>query len=711
MRKKLLSGFLIAGMLLSPMTFMEVDAQGSSIVIYHTNDTHGYMGSGNVPLSKVATLKAETPNSILVDAGDATQGLPMASMTKGEDIMSLMNMAGYDLMTVGNHEFDFGIDQLMANVRAAKFPVLAANVTKDGTPLLKDVQPQGNGCHTVVERDGKKIGFFGLVTTQTKTATNSEGIKGIEFQDEVETAKKEIKELEAEDVDAIIAVAHIGDADAPCTSEDLANALTGEYQNKLTAIIDGHSHTEENKEVNDVEIVQTGYGLNAVGELTLNFDGEEVSTSERLLKEEDVKDVVANKDVEAKLQAIDEAQTEITKQVIGTTPTTLWAGWVGDSNIAMTRMVETNYGDLACDAFIQAGKNMVQNNGNEEDKAMPIVAVENGGGIREALSNGTITKGNLIATFPFSNTLYMKKVTPSILYQMMEISASSMESQDLETGFIKQSASGGFLQIGGFQVTFDPNGEAGQKVAAIRLDGQETVLDKNDTTTQVLLISNNFIMTGGNEALKDLPKYGEAGGELETIQSYIESNLKDGILQNYTTTQNRMQYVGYEAKDYIVSIHITDENGKAVVNKKMSYRVDGGKRINGTTNDQGILEIKVSDGAHGILLADSQKEVYVDNYLGLGVKENKAEGIVFPTLTYIEGQCDPIVEETTDDKEEEKQEEIPDKKDETTPVKPSKNDSEHPNTGDTTNTGMWAFYLLLGAGVALKAGYEQLKEK
>ena len=105
-------------------------AHSEQVVIYHTNDTHGYLagdGSSIIGIDQVAGLKESTPDAILVDAGDATQGMPMASLTKGADVIELMNLAGYDLMTAGNHEFDFGTEQFLSNVALADFPVLAAS--------------------------------------------------------------------------------------------------------------------------------------------------------------------------------------------------------------------------------------------------------------------------------------------------------------------------------------------------------------------------------------------------------------------------------------------------------------------------------------------------------------------------------------------------------------------------------------------------------
>ena len=622
-------------------------AHSEQVVIYHTNDTHGYLagdGSSIIGIDQVAGLKESTPDAILVDAGDATQGMPMASLTKGADVIELMNLAGYDLMTAGNHEFDFGTEQFLSNVALADFPVLAANIYQDGTPLLDGMQEGSDGCHTVMERDGVRIGFFGLTTVQTATATNPTGIAGLEFRDEIETAKKEIDELEQEDVDVIVAVCHLGDGDAPCTSIALADAMTGEYQDKLDVIIDGHSHTVENREQNGILIAQTGSGMTGVGKLTLTVSADEVEATEELLTAADMANVPTKAAVTQKLQQIEASQAELLEESIGQTNTTLWASWIGD--IATTRFVETNFGDLVADAFWDAATSFLQQNGTPEEKTMPVIAVENGGGIREAVPNGEITKGDLIAAFPFSNTLYMKKITPQILYQMMEVSGSLLDGQDPETGMLlQQQISGGFLQIAGFQVVFDPDGAEGEKVVRITLAGQSKPLDRNDTTTQLILVSNNYIMSGGNDytMLADLPKYGEAGGELETIQNYIARCLEDGVLVDYAGLQNRIMMTGgqYQPKDYMAAILVTDEKGNPLPNQALSYRVDGGQRMNANTDGNGFLRITVTDGSHGVRLSDAQAEVYVDNYAGLGMREDALRQ--WPELTFLtDGSCDPV---------------------------------------------------------------------
>ena len=434
MMKKFLSAALILCMPLS----MTVSAQTAGnqedgdavqeVIIYHTNDTHGYLnGDGEeiVGIALAAGLKESTPNSILVDAGDATQGLPLASLTKGADVIELMNLAGYDLMTPGNHEFDFGTETFLSNAQKADFPVLAANIYRNGSPLLKDVQEDSSGCHAVLEQNGVRIGFFGLTTADTASSTNPAGIKDLEFRDEIETAKTEINHLEEEGADVIVAMCHMGNMDASCTSADLADAMTGEYQDKIDIIIDGHSHTVENEETNGILIVQTGSGMAGIGKLTLEVRGDEVSASEELLGPADLADIVPDAAVAERLKQIESSQSDLLGETVGTTETTLWAGQVGV--VALTRLVETNYGNFTADAFRSAAETYLQTLGTDTD--LPVIAVENGGGIRAMSPNGDITMGDLISAFPFSNTIYLKKVTPAILYEVMEVSGTALDGQ------------------------------------------------------------------------------------------------------------------------------------------------------------------------------------------------------------------------------------------------------------------------------------------
>ena len=651
----------------------------TEVTIYHTNDTHGYLegdGESVIGLPLVAGLKNTDENAILVDAGDATQGLPLASLTKGNDVIELMNLADYDLMVPGNHEFDFGTEAFLENVDLAEFPVISANIYRDGSLLLAGTQEGNEGCHTVIERDGVKIGFFGLTTVHTASATNPEGLDGVEFTNEIEAAKAEITHLEEAGADVVIAVTHMGDetGGAPCTSEDLAEAMTGEYAGRLDAIIDGHSHTVENDKVNDVLIVQTGTGLSAVGKLTVSVQpGQDPSLQEELLGVDAFQNIMPDPEVEQKLTEIGAEQEEMLNEEIGALSTTLWAGTIGQ--VPPTRFVETNYGNLAADALADSAKALVRETGTAEDQEMPVIAVENGGGIRAAVTNGNITLGELVSTFPFSNTVYMKKISPQVLYQMMEQSASD-------------------------------------------LDGQETPLDRNDSETKIILAGNNYILSGGSDydMLAGLPKYAEAGGELETIRSYIEKNLENGILTGYAGTEGRISYSGsvYQPKDYTVSVlQIVDEAGNPYADREISYRVDGGEEIMGKTDSDGYLKITLSDGGHGIRVSDAQAEVYVDNYAGIGLVTDAIRPVLKLTAP-APGSEIPVKEQGTPDPEptpepepipEPDPEPVPEPDPEPEPVYPAEDEEAPgdetviPGTGDSSMPQIYAAMALAAVAV------------
>ena len=185
------------------------------------------------------------------------------------------------------------------------------------------------------------------------------------------------------------------------------------------------------------------------------------------------------------------ANEEKLRPVIGNTRTALWGGWVGSSNIA--RVGEINLGSLIADAMAQEARELLASDAYMDSpyKNLPIVALENGGGVRATIKRGAITVGDSINVLPFGNTLAFKEVTPAILYEAMENGVSKVVSQDPETGLI--SGQGGcFPQISGMSFTYDPGkpprdtqaGEEGSRVTAIYLDGSSEPLSRDDTTTK-----------------------------------------------------------------------------------------------------------------------------------------------------------------------------------------------------------------------------------
>lgn len=624
--------------------FASQEARAEKVVIFHTNDVHGHLqgdGTSAVGIDYVAALHASMPDSLLVDAGDATQGMPVVSLSKGASAIELMNAAGYDAMCLGNHEFDFGQDVLLANAEAAEFPLLSANALRQNTgeALLAGVGASGDGACAVLECAGRRIGVFGITTASTSHSTSPANVEGLQFEDEVETARRCIADLAAQEVDAIVALCHLGDGPVSCRAVDLAAELEPEEAAKLSAIVDGHSHTVENVEVNGVLVVQTGCNLANVGKLTLAFDPDgSVSAVEELLDAETVAQLVEPDAAVAEvLTEVSAEQEALMAQMLFDTPTTLWAGWLSESAIsAPTRAVETNLGDVVCDAFRAAAGAYLEGEGLE---SMPVVAVENGGGIREAFARGMVSMGNLVATFPFSNTVVLKKITPRVLRDLFEGSFSSMVGQDEQTGMLLQEAvSGGFLQMAGCDVVCDPNAEVGARVQAITLEGAAEPLDLGDDETPLLLVSNSYVMVGGDSyaAVAGIDPMADLGGELEILQNYLvelagdDNDTESPSLPLYAGTLERLQLRGgYEPASWVVVVRLVDGSGTALPGYAATLEVDASERFDVQSDENGLVYLDVSDGAHAVCLVAADggdvvgPEHYVNNYLGYGLVEDE----------------------------------------------------------------------------------------
>ena len=607
---------------------IDLSQDEKTVTILHTNDMHGSLvGSSSVIGSdRIASLKI-LEDAILADGGDATQGVALASLSQGADVIDIMNTTGYDVMAAGNHEFDYGLDRLAENRQLASFPIISANTYYDGTPLFAGSYNGGttDGESVIIERNGIKIGIFALTTVNTATSTKPEGIVGVEFKDEIETAKKQVEKLDEQGADVIIALTHMGviEDSAGCTSRQLAKAVA---DTELDAIIDGHSHSVVDEVVDGIVIGQTGTGGADVGrmEITVDENGE-VSIDETLLSRAFFENIEPDAATAAKIDEINSKQSEMLAKVIGKTENTLWGGAI--NQISESRVGETNLGDIICDSMIYSVKQLV----SEEYTDIPIIAVENGGGFRAAVPNGEITMGNIINTLPYANTVMFKEITPSVLYTYLEGFLSSVTAQDSETGFLTAKYSGSFPQIGGFRFEYDPNAAEGEKVQSVYLGDTETELDRNDTTTRFIIASNDYVIT--QDAFAKIPLLGEGSGLTQSVVDYIKYLTENGTKPiSIATTEGRIKTVGaYTPKDYTAHVQLTGNVPAAGTELKIF--VDGTAEATGTVTADGVLEFTVSDGPHAIKLYEGQHEVYVNNYSGNGViKEYGGLYLGYPML-------------------------------------------------------------------------------
>lgn len=599
-----------------------IDLAGHDINILNTGDLRGYIvGSDTViGMDKIASLKKLMSNSLLFDAGDSTQGVSYAALTRGEDVIFTMNTAGYDGMVLGNHEFDYGFETLLTNVSLASFPVMAANVV---FPERTDNRNITIPANKIYEVNGHKVGVFGVTTKDTKSETNPEGLKDVEFQDEIETAKKQVEYLKSEGADIIVALAHIGTGkNTTTTSSDLAKAM---QNSGLDLIIDGHGKNSDYFTESGIAIVHAGSDGEFVGSLSIDFtDDGEIEIKPVLLGKDFFENIPSDSKTADMIQATLSEQNNLLDNLVSYSGTTLWGGKI--NGISEGRVHETNLGDYICDKMIEKARE----NLGESHKDTPVVAVENGGGMRASVPMGEVTWRDVINVLPFSNSIKYKPVNPKIIYDMLEASVNSVEAQDKETGTLKVNTSGSFLQIGGMSFEYDPNAAAGSKIKEVSLDGFKNALDRNDTTTEIILVSNDYIIGGGDgfEMLTNIDEMGQCGGLAEMLTASLGEYSSETPLQ-YPITQNRIRTTGsYTAKNYTANIFVMDANGDLMTDTKLTYYLDGEQK-SGKTDAYGLLKITVSDGPHSVSL-DKKTEIYINNYSGAGIDVTKD----FPQLIY-----------------------------------------------------------------------------
>ena len=432
MKKKVLSLLMAVVMTFSlavTANAAEETAQdlNGDIVILHTNDVHGAIAG----YAKVAALKdayeARGAYVLLMDAGDFIQGDPTVSTSEGATAVELMNLAGYDVVSLGNHEFDYGYQNLKDLEADADFAIVDANVLYNGRVAFED-----NLVFTAP--DGTKIGVFGLDTPETATKAHPAKIQGVTFlagEDLYDCAQEQVDALTAEGCEYIICLGHLGidDESAGNRSIDLLEKVEG-----IDVFIDGHSHstradlldaTDGTGMVGNTMVTSTGTKLESIGVVTIDAEGV-ITTSTTPVADLTAEDA----DVAARAAAI---QKEIDDEY-GTVFAKTEVALNGEREPG-NRTEETNLGDLITDALVWGA----EREGTEVD-----AAVTNGGGIRASIAAGDITKKDINTVLPFGNTLSIVEVTGAELLEALEAST-----------YCTPTAIGGFPQVSGIEFTVD----------------------------------------------------------------------------------------------------------------------------------------------------------------------------------------------------------------------------------------------------------------
>lgn len=507
----------------------------SEVTILYTNDVHTYIDkqAPELTYAAIAALKQSYQNAgkkvLLVDAGDHVQGTAYGSMDQGASIIELMNAAGYDAATPGNHEFDYGMDRAKELMRDADFPYLSCNWVDLRTNLR--VLPEIK----VFVRGGVRIAFVGITTPETFTKSTPAyfmnktqtkyiydilgGEDGQKLYSAVQKAVDKAKCL----ADVVIGLGHLGvdPSSSPWTSEEVIAHTTG-----FDAFIDGHSHTVmENKQVADasgrlVTLTQTGSYFANVGEMTIAPDG---TISTRLVSTYDQEDPAVAAEQAAWVNTVDDMLGE--KIAVADTKFYITDPATGKRRI---RSGETNLGDFVADGIYTYF--------NEVEKLHCDIAIMNGGGIRSDEDAGYWTFKTCKQVSPFGNVACLMSVTGKQIQDALEFAARFAGAEGKENG--------GFLQVAGatYEIhtdipntvqTDDKNVWIGSATGTPRVQNVK-IYDRHTGTYEPLDPAKTYALAGMNYTLRNLGDGFAMFDGAELIKDYVSEDYL--VMSTYAMT-------------------------------------------------------------------------------------------------------------------------------------------------------------------------------
>ncbi len=534
---------LASGAVVLPVNAAESGSTGAKdfeLRVLHTNDTHAHLD--NIARRVTAIHTARNDHTLLLDAGDVFSGTLYFNQFNGLADLFFMNELKYDAMTFGNHEFDKGPGTLAEFIKQAKFPFVSANLDFSADADLKGLshselgkgEPAQIYPAVIKEIAGEKVGIIGLTTPET-SVLSSPG-PDIKFADEVESAQKQVDALEAEGINKIIVLSHLGYT----VDQQLAEAVDG-----IDIIVGGHSHTVLNApEVHHADeeptlIVQTGEYNQNLGQLDVTFDHDgKLTTWKGELIALDAKDDAGNfliksdAAAEAKLKEYAAPLEDLKKTVIGKTETDL------DGERGSVRKQETNLGDLIADGMRSKVMSIVK-----VPDVKGYVTIQNGGGIRASIKAGDITLGDLLTTMPFGNNLTALKMTGAEIVAALENGVSGVENGE-----------GRFPQVSGLRFYYDSTkpgeviddvtGEktqSGQRIVKVQIQNEGGTYSDIDPKAYYIVATNSFMASGGDfyasmKQAKDDGRFYELNlVDYEVFHEYLD---KVGTVK--ATTQGRI---------------------------------------------------------------------------------------------------------------------------------------------------------------------------
>lgn len=437
-----------------------------TLVIVHDNDFHGNLkplkdkrisktdlvGGSAYIAAMIEDIREKYPGKVLVlDAGDIAQGTPISNIFEGKPVVEVMNRIGYDAMTIGNHEFDWGQEALKQMISKAEFPVVCANVVYEDDPnrIFLDLKP-----YIIKEVGNIKVGIIGVTTPTTPTITKAENVKGLKFLNPAKTVRRYIPEMKKDGASVIIVLSHMG------FSEDIKLA---EKVRGIDVIVGGHSHTKlkKTKKVRNTLIVQAGSKGRYLGKLVMKLDPDT----------KQVKHYTADNEIIPVLHEGLEPDEEIMK-IVSRYENKIedrMSRVIGKAEIDLMRSpgkgrADSDLGNLICDSLrAETGAD---------------VAIYNPGGIRADIYAGDVTVEDMFNVLPFDNALVTFEIPGSSLLKVLEHGASGS----------------GSAQVSGVTFAIDYSKPGGQRVSDVMVNGEPLDKDAYYTVTTV-----DFLFMGGDD--------------------------------------------------------------------------------------------------------------------------------------------------------------------------------------------------------------------
>ena len=531
MKKRLLLIFITVALLIGSLSVTAFAAQNEDIVILYENDVHCEIEGYSALSAMRNELKQEYAHVGIVSSGDFLQGGSIGSISKGEYIVRLMNLVGYDAIALGNHEFDYGLERLFELSDMMDTKPICANLKKIG-------EGECFAPYSIVSYGDVKIAYIGITTPDTPEKTsfptqffdeNKNPIYTFSKDDMAAVVQQNIDLARGEGADFVIALSHVGDKET-YNAADIVSQTVG-----LDAVLDAHSHSVIESDVlldkdgNEVVYTSTGTKFENIGKLTISGD--------RITAE-----LIPLEGYTATDPALDACIAQIKEEYAE-------AGnkWVADCDFElithdsrgqrMVRVSETNLGNLISDAFRHV--------------LGADIAYFNGGGIRSNIEAGEITYNDLLNVLPFNNTGVVVKVSGQTLIEMLELAVSKWPEE-----------SGNYPHVSGLTFGVNTLGEENAKVYGVKIMNSETgAYEPLEVDKTYTVASNNFIllecgdgmtMFEGAEVVSDTGIL-----DIEILEKYIVENLGGVIGAEYAPVNRHVIFTEGIQED---PSYVTDGN-------------------------------------------------------------------------------------------------------------------------------------------------------